>query len=72
METEIKNQIELLQNEVNALKEKISSLENSRKEQLSLAIVSGEMDKILAAMVLALAAAGSDLKVKLFFSFWSN
>jgi len=71
MEVEIKNQLEQLQNEVKNLKEKIASLENSRKEQLSLAIVSGEMDKILAAMVLALAAAGSDLKVKLFFSFWS-
>ncbi len=34
-----------------------------------MAIVSGEMDKILAAMVLAIAAAASDVKVKLFFLF---
>jgi len=71
MESDVKNQLDLLQTEVKLLKEKIAAIEGSRKEQLSLAIVSGEMDKIIAAMVLALAAAGSDLQVKMFFSFWS-
>jgi len=60
-----------LQEQIDAMKEKISSLENSRKDQLSIAIVSGDLDKILAAMVLSLAAAALDTKVKLFFSFWS-
>ena len=36
-----------------------------------MAIVSGDMDKILAAMIISLAAAAMDTKVKLFFSFWA-
>ena len=63
--------IEQLQKQVNELKGKIERLENSRKDQLSMAIVSGDMDKILAAMVISLAAAAMDTQVKLFFSFWA-
>ena len=65
------NQIEALQKQVDILQAKITALENSRKDQLSIAIVSGDFDKILAAMVISLAAAASDTKVKLFFSFWA-
>ena len=36
-----------------------------------MAIVSGDMDKILAAMIISLAAAAMDTKVRLFFSFWA-
>ena len=36
-----------------------------------MAVVSGDMDKILATMVISLAAAAMDTQVKLFFSFWS-
>lgn len=68
-ETEV--QIVKLQEQVDALKVKVASLENSRKDQLSMAIVSGDLDKILAAMIISLAAAASDTKVKLFFSFWA-
>lgn len=60
-----------LQEQVDLLKEKISSLERSRKDQLSIAVVSGDLDKILAAMIISLAAAAMDTKVKLFFSFWA-
>jgi peroxiredoxin family protein len=63
--------IEQLQAEIENLKAKVSALENSRKDQLSIAIVSGDLDKILAAMIISLAAAASDMKVKLFFSFWA-
>jgi len=62
---------ELLQKEIDILKNKISKLENSRKDQLSIAIVSGDLDRILAAMIISLAAAAMDTKVKLFFSFWA-
>jgi peroxiredoxin family protein len=71
MQQDADNQINQLQEQVEALKKKVASLENSRKDQLSIAIVSGDMDKILAAMVISLAAAAMDTKVKLFFSFWS-
>ena len=60
-----------LQTQIDVLKKKISTLENSRKDQLSIAVVSGDLDKILAAMVISIAAAAMDTQVKLFFSFWS-
>jgi peroxiredoxin family protein len=60
-----------LQSQIEALKSRIDQLENSRKDQLSIAVVSGDLDKILAAMVISIAAAAMDTQVKLFFSFWS-
>ncbi len=70
-EEDISLQLSTFRKQINALQGKISLLENSRKDQLSIAIVSGDMDKILAAMVISLAAAAMDTRVKLFFSFWS-
>jgi len=63
--------IDQLQAQIDGLKGKIEKLENSRQDQLSIAVVSGDMDKILAAMVISIAAAAMDTQVKLFFSFWS-
>lgn len=63
--------IEQLQTQIDGLKLKIEKLENSRMDQLSIAIVSGDLDKVLAAMVISIAAAAMDTQVKLFFSFWS-
>jgi len=63
--------MEALQQELENIKAKTLLLEESRKDQLSIAIVSGDMDKILAAMVISLAAAAMDSEVKLFFSFWA-
>jgi peroxiredoxin family protein len=70
-EEEISLQLSTFHKQIEALEGKISLLENSRKDQLSIAIVSGDMDKILAAMVISLSAAAMDTRVKLFFSFWS-
>lgn len=71
MESEVTSQLAQLQKELEALGKKVSMLENSRKDQLSIAVVSGDFDKILASMVIALAAAANDTQVKLFFSFWA-
>ena len=71
METSPRTDLELMQAQIDELKEKVTQLENSRKDQLSMAVVSGDMDKILAAMVISIAAAAMDTQVKLFFSFWS-
>ncbi len=65
------NEIATLQAEINALKEKVERLEGSRLDQLSIALIAGDLDKILAAMIIGIAAAAQDTKVKLFFSFWS-
>lgn len=71
MEDIKKTDIQELQKQIDALNEQIENLKNSRKDQLSIAVVSGDMDKILAAMVISIAAAAMDTQVKLFFSFWS-
>ncbi len=71
MESENENQLLQLQKQVDELKNKVNKLEKSRKDQLSIAIVSGDMDRLLATMIISLAAAASDTKVKLFFSFWA-
>jgi peroxiredoxin family protein len=70
-QTDHLNQINHLQEQIDTLQAKITSIEKSKKDQLSIAIVSGDMDKILAAMVISLGAAALDTHVKLFFSFWS-
>ena len=40
-------------------------------DQLSMVVFSGDFDKILAAMIIALGAAAYDMKVNLFFTFWA-
>jgi hypothetical protein len=52
--------MEKLLAELETLKAQTSRIENSRKDQLSIAIVSGDMDKILAGMIISLAAAAMD------------
>lgn len=71
MEKENTLTMEELQKQIDTLQKKVTRIEKSRKDQLSIAIVSGDMDKILASMVISLAAAAMDTKVKLFFSFWA-
>ena len=63
MSTEFENQLKELQTKVNRL-------EAGTKDQLSMVVFSGDMDKILAAMIIATGAAAYDMKVKLFFTFW--
>ena len=71
MQEDVTTQLKQVREELEELKKKITIIESSRKDQLSIAIVSGDMDKILAAMVISLAAAAMDTKVRLFFSFWA-
>lgn len=71
MDDQIQTQILELTKEIEKLQKSVNKLKNSRKDQLSMAVVSGDLDKILATMVIALAAAAMDTKVKIFFSFWA-
>ncbi len=71
MSQETVNQLQELREEIDQIKNKVTGLENNRLDQLSIAIIAGDFDKILATMIIALAAAAQDTKVKLFFSFWS-
>ncbi|HPE39772.1 MAG TPA: hypothetical protein PLI77_01640 [Bacteroidales bacterium] len=54
MENNPELNLEALQSQIEMLEKKVKKLENIRKDQLSMAIVSGDMDKILAAMIAAM------------------
>lgn len=71
MENSNETSMDQLQTQLEVLQKKVAKLEKSRKDQLSIAIISGNFDKILAAMIISVAAATMDTKVKLFFSFWA-
>ena len=60
-----------LQQQLAALQERMGKLEAGTKDQLSMVVFSGDMDKILAAMIIATGAAAYDMKVNLFFTFWA-
>jgi len=62
------NEIEM---QIQELKGKVNRLESGTKDQLSMVVFSGDLDKILAAMIIATGAAAFDMKVKLFFTFWA-
>ncbi|MGA3012501.1 MAG: DsrE/DsrF/DrsH-like family protein [Bacteroidales bacterium] len=59
------------ENQLNELQTKVNRLEAGTKDQLSMVVFSSDMDKILAAMIIATGAAAYDMKVKLFFTFWA-
>jgi len=71
MQEELQQQIQQLQQQVDKLQKKVTKLQDGRKDQLSIACVSGDLDKILATMIISIAAAAMDTKVKIFFSFWA-
>lgn len=71
MQEDLQQQIQQLQQQVEKLQKKVTTMQNGRKDQLSIACVSGDLDKILATMVISIAAAAMDTKVKIFFSFWA-
>lgn len=60
------------ESQIKDLQAKVSKLETGTKDQLSMVVFSGDLDKILAAMIIATGAAAFDMKVKLFFTFWAT
>jgi len=54
------------------LKERVGKLEAGRENKVSLIVFSGELDKLLAAFVIATGAAASGMKVIMFFTFWAT
>ena len=54
------------------LKKKVSRIESGRKDKMTLVVFSGEMDKLLAAMIIATGATAMDMEVNLFFTFWAT
>ncbi len=60
-----------LEKQLQELQKRVGKLETGTKDQLSMVVFSGDLDKILAAMIIATGAAAFDMKVKLFFTFWA-
>lgn len=54
------------------LQKKVSEIEKGTKDQLSMVVFSGDLDKLLAAMIIATGATAMDTEVKMFFTFWAT
>jgi peroxiredoxin family protein len=66
MSLEIEKQIQLLEEQLKHLQSK------QQKDQLSIIVFSGDLDKILASMIIATGAKAMDMDVKMFFTFWGT
>ncbi len=71
MEPDIEQKIKEMQSQISELQSRVTDIEDTHKDQLAMIVMSGDMDKILATMVVAVGAAAMDTEVKLFFTFWS-
>jgi len=54
------------------LQKKVTKIEKGTKDQLSMVVFSGDLDKLLAAMIIATGATAMDTEVKMFFTFWAT
>ncbi len=72
MKDDINKQINELKEQINSIKERVTDIEETHKDQLSLVVMSGDLDRILASMIIAVGAAAMDTKVKMFFTFWGT
>jgi peroxiredoxin family protein len=61
-----------LQNQINELKDQVRGIQPGPENKLSMVVFSGELDKLLAAMIIATGAAAMGMKVVLFFTFWGT
>jgi peroxiredoxin family protein len=66
MSGEIEKQVQELQEKLNKLQSK------QAKDQISIIVFSGDLDKVLAAMIIATGARAMDMEVKMFFTFWGT
>jgi peroxiredoxin family protein len=62
-----------LENQVKVLEEQMKQLQGKQaKDQISIIVFSGELDKALASMIIATGARAMDMEVKMFFTFWGT
>lgn len=60
-----------IESQLAELKKQVSQLKEGTKDQLSMVVFSGDLDKVLAALIISTGAAAYDMKVKLFITFWA-
>jgi peroxiredoxin family protein len=61
-----------LESQIADLRKKIEDLGPAQENKLSMIVFSGDMDKLLASMIIATGAAAMGMKVVLFFTFWGT
>lgn len=62
-----------IETRVKQLEEQLSQLQDRQaKDQISIIVFSGDLDKVLAAMIIATGARAMDTEVKMFFTFWGT
>lgn len=66
MENDIEKQVKVLEEQIKQLQGK------QPKDQLSIIVFSGDLDKVLASMIIATGARAMDMEVKMFFTFWGT
>jgi peroxiredoxin family protein len=66
MPNELDAQVQLLEKQMKKMQA------NQQNDQLSIVVFSGDLDKVLAAMIIATGARAMDMEVKLFFTFWGT
>ena len=58
--------------QISELKQKVEDLEPGKQNKLAMVVFSGDLDKLLAAMIIATGAAAMGMKVVQFFTFWGT
>lgn len=66
MANDLEAQVKQLEAQLKALQE------GQPKDQLSMIVFSGDLDKVLAAFIIATGARAMDMEVKMFFTFWAT
>jgi peroxiredoxin family protein len=66
MSLELEQQVKLLGEQLKQLQDKQAN------DQISIIVFSGDLDKVLASMIIATGAAAMDMSVKMFFTFWGT
>jgi peroxiredoxin family protein len=66
-------QMQQMQQRLNELEEKLSTLQaNAPHDQISMVVFSGDLDRMLAAFIIATGAAAMFERVVMFFTFWAT
>jgi peroxiredoxin family protein len=61
-----------VQKVIESLQSEMGQLKDERKNKLSMVVFSGDLDKLLAAFIIATGAAAMGLEVVMFFTFWAT
>ncbi|GBD34958.1 hypothetical protein HRbin36_00062 [bacterium HR36] len=68
---DLSSRLQTVENRLRALEERLSSAsEPTREQRVSLVVMSGDLDRVLAAFVIATGAAAMGFQVSMFFTFW--